>query len=297
VRVGSASNDGSASLPTRRVTIVTNGSFFSNLGLRDLLASAGEDLTYQVFVTTGLRRASGNRAREAVQLLRRWGPRYSLYKVSTYLLPAVGEALGRGPLTVRSACGRLGIACHVVRNVNLSPAKDMIGEFGPDLLVSFACPYKIGDELLSLPRAGALNVHSSLLPRYAGVCTYIHVLAEGERTTGITVHEMVSRFDAGKIVSQEEIAIEPRMSVFQLFSRQCELGGLLLEEAIRQCLDIGHVEGREQDLAQRSYRREPTRRDIAQLRARGHRLLRSREALHLLTGAPPHAVAKTGKGG
>jgi folate-dependent phosphoribosylglycinamide formyltransferase PurN len=280
-----------------RVTVVTNGNFFSSLGLRELLESAGDDLALQVFVTTGLRRASGNRAWEAVQLLRRWGLRYAAYQVSTYVLPALGELVGRRALTVSTQSRRLGIPVHVTRNVNLPPARDMIRQFSPDLLVSFSCPYKIGDELLGLPRAGSLNVHSSLLPAYAGVCTYVHALAEGESTTGVTVHEMVSRFDAGRIVAQEEVAVEPQMSVFELFSRQCQVAAHLLHQAVRECLRAGAVEGREQDLAQRSYRREPTRSDIARLRARGHRLLRSRDAIRLLTGMPPVARAKTRAGG
>ena len=270
----------------RRVTIITNGNFFSHVGLQELLARDGDDIELQVFITTGLRRTSGNRAKEALQLLRRWGIRYMSYKLTTYILPLVGEKLGRRTLTVRTACRKQGISCHVARSVNTTAARQVIGDFAPDLVVSFSCPYKIGDELLGLARVGCLNVHSSLLPAYAGVCTYVHVLADGQPVTGVTVHEMVSRFDAGKIVAQREVPITPGTSVFSLFSTQCRIVGHLLDGAVRECLDTAAISGAEQDLGQRSYRSEPTRDDIARLRRRGHRLLRARDALRLLSGVP-----------
>ncbi|MDQ3980032.1 MAG: hypothetical protein M3314_10840 [Actinomycetota bacterium] len=267
---------------SRRITVITNGNFFSHVGLRQLLAR--EDVELQVFVTTGLRRTSGNRAKEALQLLRRWGLRYTLYKVAVYALPFLGEKVGRRALTVRAACRRQGIPCHLVRSVNKPPAKDAIADFAPDLLLSFSCPYKIGDELLGVPRVGSLNVHSSLLPAYAGVCTYVHVLADGQPVTGVTVHEMVSRFDAGMIVAQGEVPIEPRASVFSLFATQCEMAGPLLNQAVGQCLDRGEIFGREQDFGRRTYRGEPTKDDVARLRQRGHRLLRSKDVWSLLSG-------------
>ena len=87
----------------RRVTLITNGNYFSQIGLRRLLGHDRDAGEVQVFVTTGLRRSSGNRAKEALDLVRRWGLRYTLYKVGTYVLPFVGEKLGRRTLTVRTA--------------------------------------------------------------------------------------------------------------------------------------------------------------------------------------------------
>ena len=273
-------------MTARRVTIVTNGNYFSHIGLRRLLAAARDDVELQVFVTTGLRKTSGNRAKEAVQLLRKWGSRYTAYKVATYALPFVGEKLGRRALTVRTACQRLGVTCHVIRSVNAEPALKLIRDFDPDLVISFSCPYKIGKELLAVPRIGSMNVHSSLLPAYAGVCTYIHVLADGQPVTGVTVHEMVSRFDAGRILAQQEVPIRPRTSVFSLFATQCDIAGTLLYDAVRESLDAGAIGGHEQDFGRRTYRGEPTRSDIVRLRSNGHRLLRATDAKTLVAGVP-----------
>jgi methionyl-tRNA formyltransferase len=264
------------------VTIITNGNYFSRIALQNLLRSQSDDLIVQVFVTTGLRKSSGNRANEAFRLLRLWGARYSLYKIATYVVPALGERIQRRPLFVRAECERLGLQYHVVRNVNSAPATKIIGAFVPDLIVSYSCPYKIGNELLSIPRIGSLNCHSSLLPAYAGVCTYVHVLAEGQTTTGVTVHEMVSRFDAGRILAQEKIPIPDGTSVFELFATQCRVAGQLLPRVVKECLASGSVGGTAQELSERSYRGEPTKDDVSRLRARGHRLLRMKDMPELM---------------
>jgi methionyl-tRNA formyltransferase len=283
--------EGPSPPPADRVTVVTNGNFFAHVGLQGLLAGHHRDVELQVFVTTGLRRTSGNRAQEALALVRRWGLRYTLYKLTTYVLPLLGERFGRRTLTVRTACRRLGIPCHVVRSVNEAAAKRLIREFRPDLVVSFSCPYKIDDEVLGLPRIGCLNVHSSLLPAYAGVCTYIHALADGRPVTGVTVHEMVSRFDAGQLLGQEEVPILPATSVFSLFAAQCRVAGELLVRAVRDCLETSTIRGRAQDLSLRTYRGEPTRADVARLRGRGHRLMRAADARKLLAGLPAEVPA------
>lgn len=253
-----------------KVVVVTNGNFFSMLALRQVLEPDG----FHVFVTTGLRRPKGNRLAEAWRLFRVWGLRYTAYKVATYALPAVS----RRPLSVVAVCKERGIPCEVVRNVNDEGVAARIAALQPDLLVSYSCPYRIKAPLLAVPRVGAVNVHSSLLPAYAGVCTYIHVLANGEAQTGVTVHEMVEEFDAGRVLAQEPVAIEPGMSVARLFAIQSVAAGRLLKDVIGR----RSVEGRPQDRSRRSYFGEPTKADVKRLRARGHRLLRLAD-LRLLT--------------
>jgi hypothetical protein len=256
-----------------RVTVVTNGNYFACLALAPLLARAGGDLELQVIVTTGLRRQRGSRAQEAWGLLRRWGPRYFGYKLTTYAVPLLAEVLGRGPRTVRAACRARGLACQVARNVNQRAVRERVAAFAPDLLLSVSCPYRIKQPLLDLPRVGCLNLHSSLLPAYAGVCTYVHVLAAGEAETGITLHEMVEQFDAGRIVAQRPCAIEPGTSVATLFRELCRLAGPMIAEQIPRILTAGAIDGPVQDPGRRSYFGEPDRHDIDDLRRRGFSLL------------------------
>ncbi|HUJ69778.1 MAG TPA: formyltransferase family protein, partial [Syntrophorhabdales bacterium] len=56
----------------------------------------------------------------------------------------------------------------------------------------------------------AMNLHGSLLPGFRGRCPVNWVLIEGEKRTGVTLHIMEEKPDAGAIVAQEgvEIAFE-----------------------------------------------------------------------------------------
>ena len=273
---------GAASL---RICIVTNGSWFATVALDRLLSRTAGRNAYLVIVATGLRRQSGNRLVEASRLLGRWGLRYFVYKSAVNLLPSVLGRVIPGSRSIGRTCRRLGVPTARFRNVNDAAPMEHLRRFRPDLLISFSCPNRLSAEVLALPRIGSLNVHSSLLPAYAGMAGYIHALRNGDPATGVTVHEMVERLDAGRIVGQRRIAIRPGMSVFQLFRDQCLGGAALLEEAIDACATSGAIDGSPQDLARRTWVGEPTRDDIRVLRRRGFRLMAFRDLIELI--GPP----------
>ncbi|MFH1850941.1 MAG: formyltransferase family protein, partial [Candidatus Neomarinimicrobiota bacterium] len=57
-----------------------------------------------------------------------------------------------------------------------------------------------------------LNVHPSLLPKYAGgMDTNVHeeVLANGETETGCTIHLVTAEVDGGPIIIQKKCAVTP----------------------------------------------------------------------------------------
>jgi len=58
--------------------------------------------------------------------------------------------------------------------------------------------------------AGRLvNIHPSLLPKYPGTKTHERALAAGETEHGATVHLVVEEVDAGEIIGQGLMPIEP----------------------------------------------------------------------------------------
>ena len=54
-----------------------------------------------------------------------------------------------------------------------------------------------------------LNIHPSLLPKYRGLDTYRRALDAGDSISGCTVHLVTEELDAGGVVAQAEVAIEP----------------------------------------------------------------------------------------
>ena len=54
-----------------------------------------------------------------------------------------------------------------------------------------------------------VNIHPSLLPKYRGLDTHIRALEAGEKVSGCSVHLVTEELDAGEVLGQAEVAIEP----------------------------------------------------------------------------------------
>jgi phosphoribosylglycinamide formyltransferase 1 len=53
------------------------------------------------------------------------------------------------------------------------------------------------------------NIHPSLLPKYRGLDTHRRVLAAGDAVHGASVHFVTPELDAGPVVLQSQVAVEP----------------------------------------------------------------------------------------
>lgn len=83
----------------------------------------------------------------------------------------------------------------------------LLRDAAPDFIFSFYYRSLLPPELLSLAKRGAFNLHGSLLPQYRGRAPVNWVLVNGEKTTGVTLHHMAARADAGDIVAQAKVGI------------------------------------------------------------------------------------------
>ena len=80
-----------------------------------------------------------------------------------------------------------------------------------------------------------LNVHPSLLPKYAGgVDTNVHeeVLRNGDMETGCTIHFVTEEVDAGPILIQKKCAVTRADTVASLKTKVQQLEGVAFIEAI-----------------------------------------------------------------
>ena len=80
-----------------------------------------------------------------------------------------------------------------------------------------------------------LNVHPSLLPKYAGgMDTNVHeeVLRNGDMETGCTIHFVTEEVDAGPILIQKKCAVGGGDTVESLKTKVQELEGMAFIEAI-----------------------------------------------------------------
>ena len=114
---------------------------------------------------------------------------------------------------------------------NLSAIVETLRALAPDVILSVWYRRLLGAELLALPRVAALNLHGSLLPAYRGRAPINWVLVNGERRTGVTLHHMTAEADAGDIVAQRAIDIEPDETALTLYQQVVKVGVDLLLEA------------------------------------------------------------------
>jgi methionyl-tRNA formyltransferase len=127
-----------------------------------------------------------------------------------------------------------------------------IRALAPDFLFSFYYRNMLGAELLALPRRGAYNLHGSLLPKYRGRVPVNWAVIMGERETGVTLHQMVEKPDAGGIVDQEAVPIGPEDTAAEVFGKVAGAAEQVLARALPRLI-AGSARIRPQDLGKGSY--------------------------------------------
>lgn len=129
---------------------------------------------------------------------------------------------------------------------------EKIRELQPDVIFSFYYRRMIVSEILAIPKIGAFNLHGSLLPRYRGRCPVNWVIINGEKLTGVTLHYMIDKPDAGDIVGQKEVAIDYQDTAKTLYDKLCRQAALLLDELL-PLIKRGEIPCSKQNLAAGSY--------------------------------------------
>ncbi|MEB0039611.1 MULTISPECIES: bifunctional UDP-4-amino-4-deoxy-L-arabinose formyltransferase/UDP-glucuronic acid oxidase ArnA [unclassified Pseudomonas] len=160
--------------------------------------------------------------------------------------------------SVAQLCARKGIPVHAPEDANHPLWIERIAKLKPEFIFSFYYRNLLSDELLACAGKGAFNLHGSLLPRYRGRAPANWVLVNGETETGVTLHRMVKRADAGGILAQQRVAIERSDTALSLHSKLRESAANLLNEALPQ-LAQGKLSETPQDESKATYfgRRTP----------------------------------------
>ena len=102
----------------------------------------------------------------------------------------------------------------------------------PDLFVVVAYGEILKEHLLTLPRKGCINVHTSLLPKLRGAAPIQRAIMQGEGESGVTIIYLVKQMDAGDILSQRSLEVGPDMTFGELEEAILKLSIPILLEAI-----------------------------------------------------------------
>ena len=82
---------------------------------------------------------------------------------------------------------------------------EWLKDLNPDLIITFAYGQIVPQEVLDAPKKGCINLHGSLLPKLRGAAPIQRAIMNGEKTTGVTLMQMVAAMDAGLMYDKEEV--------------------------------------------------------------------------------------------
>jgi methionyl-tRNA formyltransferase len=122
------------------------------------------------------------------------------------------------------------LPAYAPANPNAPEFVDLIRRLAPDLIFSFYYRRLLSRELLAIPRLGGINLHGSLLPKYRGRSPVNWVLINGETETGVTLHYMIEKADAGDIIAQKRVPIDIEDTALTLFHKLTAAAAGLLKE-------------------------------------------------------------------
>jgi methionyl-tRNA formyltransferase len=163
-------------------------------------------------------------------------------------------------------------------DANAPDVVERIRALAPDFLFSFYYRSMLKPALLGLARRGAYNMHGSLLPRFRGRAPVNWAVLHGERETGATLHEMVDKPDAGRIVDQQPVPILPNDTAREVFDKVTVAAEIVLDRSLPALLD-GTARLTPQNLSDGSYfggrRPEDGRIDWARGAREVHNLVRA----------------------
>jgi methionyl-tRNA formyltransferase len=145
-----------------------------------------------------------------------------------------------------------GIPVSIVEDPNSDDYIAEIAALKPDFLFSFYYRLMLKPALLETAPRGAFNMHGSLLPRYRGRVPINWAIIKGETETGATLHEMVAKPDAGRIVDQEKVAISVDDNALDVFTKVTGAAAIVLSRSLPKLI-AGTAELRVQDLSAGSY--------------------------------------------
>lgn len=102
----------------------------------------------------------------------------------------------------------------------------------PDVALVVAYGRILPPRVLEVPRAGCVNVHASLLPRWRGAAPIQWAVTHGDAITGVSLMQLDEGMDTGPVFTTSERPINPGETAGELAVSLAQLGG----QMVTRCL-------------------------------------------------------------
>jgi methionyl-tRNA formyltransferase len=118
-----------------------------------------------------------------------------------------------------------------------APLIEQLRDLDIELVVVVAFGRILGEDIITLPRYGSLNLHASLLPRHRGPSPIEAAILAGDRQTGITLQVMSPEMDRGDLLATEKIGIEDNCTAEDLLKEVVDVSPHFLVRGVGDFLD------------------------------------------------------------
>ncbi len=171
-----------------------------------------------------------------------------------------GRKLKLHPTPVKEAANELALAVEQPERCRDESFLDRLDSLNPDLIVVMAYGQILPKRLLSIPRLGCINLHTSILPKYRGAAPIQWAIYDGEENTGITFMLMDEGMDTGPILRIVETPIASDDNARTIHDRLSEIGARELPDTIRK-LAARELRPKAQDHDAATHARKITKKD------------------------------------
>ena len=151
--------------------------------------------------------------------------------VAVYSQPPRPAGRGKAPRStaVQLRAEALGIEVRTPASLKSAEEQARFRALDADLAVVAAYGLILPKPILEAPRAGCINVHASLLPRWRGAAPIQRAILAGDLETGITLMQIDEGLDTGPMLLKREISIEGK-NAGQLTEELAQVGAGTLTE-------------------------------------------------------------------
>ena len=130
--------------------------------------------------------------------------------VAAYCQPPRPAGRGKAPrpTAVQLRAEALGIEARTPTTLRSEEKQARFRALDADLAVVAAYGLILPLPILEAPKAGCINVHASLLPRWRGAAPIQRAILAGDSVSGVTIMQMEEGLDTGPILLQRELPIK-----------------------------------------------------------------------------------------
>lgn len=160
---------------------------------------------------------------------------------------------GRGKKTSPSPVKKIALNNHlaVYTPKTTHEATKTIRQLNPDIIVVAAYGMILEEQIVN--SYVCINVHASLLPQYRGASPIQASLLNGDKTTGISIIQLVKQMDAGPILRQVSIDISIDENHGSLSKKLSDIGAHACVLCIKNYQETAKMTGIQQDHATATY--------------------------------------------